>query len=81
MYTDPKVNDLVENTHTFNVAKVTEVNSRFGWFKVQYLDGVVREHLSLTSGNSSFVKLTREQRADYLLKLENAGITDFWREE
>ncbi len=81
MYKDPKINDLIENTHSWHIARVIEVNEQYSWFKAQYLDGLVKEYRILTSGNSSFVKLTAEQRADFLLELEKAGITDYWREE
>lgn len=80
MIKDPKKGELVENNHTYEVAKVIEVNNQFGWFKVQYLDDRIMEHRLLGKGNSSFNRLRAEERADFLLRLERLGITDFWRD-
>ena len=82
MYRDPTVGDILENTHTYEPARVIEVSNQYGSFKVEYLgDGRVREHRYGRIGCSSFVKMTNAQRADLYLRLENAGLTDFWRED
>lgn len=77
---DPVVGDIVESTYNYKIAKVIEVNKQFGWFVVEYFgDGYKRRHNMTVSGTSSmFRRLREEERADFFLKLENAGITDFW---
>lgn len=82
MLENPTVGDLIEHMHTYKIAKVVEVNRSFSWFKVQYLDdSFVREHVLYGNKNQSFRRLTSQEKADLVLKLERAGITDFWREE
>lgn len=74
----PAVNDHLENKYSLKIAKVIEVNNQFGWFKVRYLDGYERIYDMCVGGTHSFIKLTDEERADYFLKLANAGLLDDW---
>lgn len=80
---DPVVGDIVESTYSFKIAKVIEVNKQFGWFFVEYFDdGHKRRHNMTPTGKSSmFRRLRTEERADFFLNLENAGITDSWSEK
>lgn len=77
---DPVVGDIVENNHSYKIAKVVEINPQFGWFIVEYFgDGYKRRHtMSASSTTSMFRRLREEERADFFLKCENAGITDYW---
>lgn len=79
MTQDLAVGDLLEHKFNYHVAKVTEVNHQFGWYQIEYLNGFKRRY-NLASSHTNFVRLTNEQKADYLLKLEQMGITDFWME-
>lgn len=81
MLKDPIVGDLVENLRSYRVAKVIEVNNRFGWFKVQYFeDDYIKEHTLMNEGSTVFRRLTSQEKADFFWLLEKHGITDNWRE-
>ena len=81
----PSVGDVVQSRHTREMGEVTEVNKYWGWFKVHYDNDTIRVYkISKTHENSVILrkasKLSKEARADALLRKENSGITDFWRE-
>ena len=77
-YRDPAKGDLVRNVVSGRVANVVEVNNKFGWFRVKYVNGEQKQHQHNVSGNQSFVKLTKEETADHYLGLENIGLTNYW---
>ena len=88
----PKVGDIIESKHTLRKGEVIEVNSYWGWYKVKYSPNFIREYRITHTSNSStrickpddyiehFLSEMKEARADSLLKAENMGITDYWRE-
>jgi len=81
MLHDPEVGDIVQSMHNEKTGKVVEVSNRYGWCKVEYPDrSYYRFNITSYSENQALRKLTAEERADYFLKLENAGITDFWQD-
>jgi hypothetical protein len=79
---NPVVGDLVESTYNYKLGKVIEIDNQFGWFSIKYFDtGKIKRYSINTYGeNSSFRRLRDEERADFFLKLENAGLTDYWKE-
>ncbi len=75
----PQTGDYVESRWTFKPGKVVEHNDRFGWYKVRYLDGHTQEYSSNLREKDLGVRLlSKEEKADLFLSLENAGITDAW---
>lgn len=78
----PKVGDIVESKHTYRLAKIVEVSTRFGWLDVVYLDDDTkrRRYTMLDPTMMSIRPLTKEEKADLFLKFENAGLTDYWRD-
>lgn len=77
MLIDPKVNDYVITKHKGHVGRVIEVNKKWGWFKVDFGRNRIREY---SDTSDSLYRMTSELRADFLLKMENAGLTDSWAE-
>lgn len=77
----PKKHDRIESKHTLEEGDVIEVNEKWGWFRVRWDKGMIKEY-SLNDPGASFIKIKdgAEIRADYLLRLENSGLTDYWRE-
>ncbi len=76
-----KVGDLLEHKHTYEVCRVYEINNQFGWYVVKYLDGRTKRYGNVGVAHQTFTRLDQEQKANFYLKLENIGLTDFWRED
>ena len=77
---DPVVGDYVESYSTRVLGRVTEVNNKFGWFKVLFLNGRVFEYRMGNRDNQALRKVDAEKVADYYLGLENSQLTDSWNE-
>lgn len=78
-YYDPKVNDIIESTYNYKIAKIIEVNQQFGWFVVEYFeDNHKKRHTLSAYGTQGFRLLRKEELADFYLQCENLGITDSW---
>jgi hypothetical protein len=77
---DLKKNDLVINTRKGWPGKVIEVNTRFGWFTVDYFDGKPKEYRMHDNNTQSVRIMTPEEKADFFLAQEAMGLSDNWRE-
>jgi hypothetical protein len=75
-----KVGDIVEHVRTYEHAKVTRVDHQFGSFSVEFLTGPKRNYTMNKHGSQQVRMISAEERADLFLKLENTGLTDFWRD-
>ena len=84
-----KIDDIVANRITHRTGRIIEINTKYGWFRVRYDDGFIKEYRYHGNREDLGVyKLTPQelneykkiQRADELLRKENAGITDHWRD-
>lgn len=80
MLRNPVVGDLVETVHSEKRGKITKVNDHWGWILVEFFDGTKREYGLTNKCNESLRRLNSVEKADLYLDLENAGITDSWRE-
>jgi hypothetical protein len=77
---DLKVGDYVRSIYTGKTFKVKDIDIYWGHFQVTGIDGKTK-NIRVNRGKSqTYVKLTPEEKADYLLKLETCGVTDYWLE-
>lgn len=70
----------VRNKNNNKLGKVIEVNKKWKWMSVKYEDGTTFKYNDDTA-KRDLILMTQEERADYYLKMESAGITDYWSEE
>lgn len=82
-----KESDILIHMTSGKYAKVLFIDEKYGCFKVEYLtDKYVKWYTMDASGRNAMFddyvinNLNDEERADLFLKLENAGVTDYWRE-
>ena len=75
--TDFEINDRVLRLCDSTIGKITDKNDKCGWLLVEFPQRV-KVRYSSTKSRLVIRKLTLTELADYFLRLENAGITDFW---
>lgn len=80
MLLQPQVGDIVENVTTKKRGKISQVNTKWGWFSGKYLDGTNFEYRIGNTPHKSVRKLTGEELADFYLTMETMGILDSWQE-
>lgn len=76
----PQVGDVMWHLSSESIVEVIEVNEKYGWFKVQFPNGVIRKFSSTGGSNCLFRYLTPEQFADHRLAQANTNPNDSWRE-
>jgi hypothetical protein len=78
---DLKPGDFIRSVVASKVHKVTKVNAFWGSFTAIGPGGRSRNYTINPGGSKAFVKLSPVEKADFILQLENAGITSYWRED
>lgn len=81
MLKDVSPGDFIRSIRTLKVHKVKAVDNYYGWFSIFVPKSKPRILRMGATGNAQFVKLTKEQVADYFLLQETLGLTDHWRED
>lgn len=75
---EPVANEYALHIKTKRIVKVLKVNLKYGWYLVEFPQGGTRIYNIVEQ--RAHRKLSQEEKADYLLKLENSGITSNWRD-
>lgn len=72
--------DLIRHVDTRQVVTVERVDNYYGTFTIRKSNGTFKTLTINANGNMSYVKLKKEEIADYYLNKEMSGETDSWRE-
>lgn len=74
-----EVGNFVLNIETRTALEIVEVQRWWGTYTVLQESGLPKV-FNISGLNSGKRLLTPQERADYFLKMENSGITDYWRD-
>lgn len=77
----PTTKELVLNKNSHKIGRVTEVDEKWGWFKVHYTEDTFKVYTLFREDKDMQVRpLTSEEKADLRLRQETHGFTNSWQE-